>query len=206
MGPRVVDKDERRKEILAAATRVFADRGYAATKVEDVALEAGVAKGTIYLYFGSRDEMLRAAFEAFEDGLLAEVRAIAGAREPALVRLRSLVHAVLASVEAQPELSRVVLDFWAAAVFEGTDKGIDFGQVYAAYRGLVGGLLEEAKREGTVRRDLPENAAAVVVGTVEGVVLQWIIDPEALPLRRMTGPTVDLLFGGLADAGAGLTR
>ncbi len=201
MSPRVVDKDERRKDILAAAVRVFAGRGYAATKVEDVALEAGVAKGTIYLYFDSRDEILRAAFEEFEEGLLAEVRAIAGAREPALERLRSLVRAVLANVEARPELSRVVLDFWAAAVFEGAGKGIDFGRVYATYRGLVGGLLEEAKREGTARRDLPEDAPAVVVGTVEGMVLQWIVDPEALPLRRMAKPALDLLFGGLAGGG-----
>lgn len=197
MGSKVVDKSDRRSVILAAATRVIARKGYAATRVEDVAFEAGVAKGTVYLYFGSRAEILLAAFEAFEKGMLAAVLAVVESDEPALVRLRSMVRVVLAKMEAEPELSRVVLDFWAAGVFEGADKGIDFGRIYAGYRELVGGLLEEARREGAVRRDPPENAPAVVIGTIEGVVLQWIIDPEALPLGRMAEPVLDMLLGGL---------
>ena len=203
MSPRIVDKDERRKEILGAATRAFARKGYAATKIEDVAREAGVAKGTIYIYFGSRDEILLAAFEKFEEELLAVVRAVVGTGEPALGRLRSVVSVVLGSMEAEPELSRVVLDFLAAGAFGDGKGGIDFGRIYAEYRELVARLLEEAEEEGSVRAGLPEQTPAVIVGTIEGVLLQWIVDPEAVTLGRMADPVLDVLFEGLAAREAG---
>ena len=198
MSPRIVDKGEKRGEILSAATRAFSRKGYAATKVEDIAREAGVAKGTVYIYFSSRDEILLAAFEAFEEELLASVEVVMETGEPPLQRLRSVVCAVLSGVETEPELSRVVLDFWAAGAFEGGESRIDFGRIYAGYRRLVGELLEEAKREGTARRDLPENAPAVVVGAVEGVLLQWIVDAGAVPVRKMAESTLDVLLAGLA--------
>lgn len=198
MSPRVVDKDERRREILGAATRAFARKGYAATRVEDVAREAGVAKGTVYIYFASRDEILLAAFEAFAGEMLESAREVLEADEPALARLRSMVRALIGGMEAEPDLSRVVLDFWAAGSVGDGSTGIDFGRVYAGYRDLVAGLLEEARREGTLRRDLPEDAPAVIVGAVEGVLLQWIVDPGAVPLGRMVEPVLDVLVGGLA--------
>ena len=197
MNPRIVDKDEKRAEILTAATRIFARRGYAATRIEDVALEAGVAKGTIYIYFGSRGEILLAAFESFEQQLMAGVRSALETNEPALQRLRAVVRTVLESMEAEPELARIVLDFWAAGAFEGEAR-IDFGRVYAEYRHIMANLLEEAKREGSVRRDLPEDTPVVIVGTLEGILLQWIVDLEAVPLGRMTEPVLDVVLGGLA--------
>ena len=207
MSPKVVDKDERQRAILAAATSVFARKGYAASRIEDVAQEAGVAKGTIYLYFDSRDAILLAAFEAFETDLFAGMREVLETDAPALVRLRAIVRAALESVEAAPELARVVLDFWAAGVFESDarDDGrsrIDVGKVYAKYRYLVGSLLEEGKREGTVRRDLAEETSAVIVGALEGVALQWILDPGAVSLERMAVAVLDTLINGLRERSA----
>lgn len=63
MAPRRVDKAARREEILAAAVRVFARKGFAASRIDDVAAEAGIGKGSVYLYFDSREALLDAAFE-----------------------------------------------------------------------------------------------------------------------------------------------
>ncbi|MEI5035059.1 helix-turn-helix domain-containing protein [Streptomyces sp. S1A(2023)] len=62
---RRVDPAARRDLILKAAVRVFARQGFAATRVDDVAAEAGVAKGSVYLHFDSRDALLTAAFEEY---------------------------------------------------------------------------------------------------------------------------------------------
>jgi TetR/AcrR family fatty acid metabolism transcriptional regulator len=205
--PRIVDKDERRAHILEAATHVFARQGYQAARIEDVAREAGIAKGTVYLYFGSRDEILVAAFEAFAEEMMAGVRAVLESEAPALSRLRSVVRVVLSSMEAEPELSRVVLDFWSAGTFgamgSGEKPSIDFGTVYAQYRGLFDTLLEEAKREGSVRGDLPNDAPAVIVGAIEGVMLQWIVDSEAPSPLKMVEPMLEVLLDGLSKGGAG---
>lgn len=205
MTPKIVDKDQRRTEILEAATRVFARKGYHATKIEDVSREAGIAKGTVYLYFASRDEILVAAFGLFSEKPLAGVRAVLQADESALSRLRAVVRVVLSGMEAEPELSRVVLDFWSAGTFGAggseEDSRIDFGEVYAEYRGLFANLLEEAKREGSVRGDLSDDAPAVIVGAIEGVLLQWIVDPEAISPVKMAEPMLDVLLGGLSERG-----
>src|SRR6516162_736317 len=58
--PRTRRKDARPGEIIAAALASFAERGYAATKLEDVAVAAGISKGTIYLYFPTKEDLFRA--------------------------------------------------------------------------------------------------------------------------------------------------
>jgi TetR/AcrR family transcriptional regulator, fatty acid metabolism regulator protein len=207
VSPRIVDKDERRGEILGAATRAFARKGYHATRVADIAREAGVAQGTVYLYFGSREEILVSAFEVFADGMMAGVRAAVEADDPALDRLRSVVRAVLSSMEADPDLSRVMLDFWSAGTFGARDPEegprIDLGKVYAEYRGLFAGLLEQARREGDVRDDLPEGAPAVIVGAIEGVMLQWIVAPGAPSPLEIAEPMLDVLLNGLRERRTG---
>ena len=203
MTPRIVDKGERRSEILGAATRVFARKGYHATRVADIAREAGVAQGTVYLYFGSRDQILIAAFGAFAEGMSAGVGEASGADGPALDRLRSVVRAVLSSMETEPELSKVMVDFWSAGAFgaKGLGEGpaIDLGGVYAEYRGIFGRLLGEAREEGSVRGDLPGDAPAVIVGAIEGVLLQWLVDPGARSPVEMSEPILDVLLGGLGE-------
>jgi AcrR family transcriptional regulator len=203
MTPKRVDKDERRREILGAATRAFARKGYSATRIEDIAAEAGVAQGTVYLYFGGREEILVAAFEAFAERMITGVRAVLEADSSALDRLRSVVRVVLSSLESEPELSRVVLDFWSAGAFGagGSEEkpGIDFGKVYAEYRGIFSELLEEARREGSVRTDLPEDTPAVIVGAIEGVALQWILDSEDVRPVAMADSLLDVLLNGLSE-------
>ena len=63
MSPKLVDKEEKKKAVLAAARTVFAKKGLASAKIEDVALEAGIGKGTVYEYFKSKDDIFFALFE-----------------------------------------------------------------------------------------------------------------------------------------------
>ncbi|WP_165960419.1 TetR/AcrR family transcriptional regulator [Actinocrispum wychmicini] len=197
-----MSKDEKRAEILDAAIRVFARTGFHATKIEDVAREARVAKGTIYLYFDRREDILDAAFVRFADGVLTQMRAIAKAREPALSRLRSIVEAMLAGAQSGPDLARLVFDFWAARRIGGSGERpgtpVDFAGIYVEYRQLIGSLLEQAKDEGAVRADVPEDTPAVIVGLVEGLLLQCLVDPGALTPSRMAEPALAVILDGLA--------
>jgi TetR/AcrR family transcriptional regulator, fatty acid metabolism regulator protein len=93
--------------------------------------------------------------------------------------------------------------FWSAGAFRagGAEEslGINIAEVYAQYRGIFGELLVEAKREGSVRSNLPEDAPAVIVGAIEGVALQWIVDPEAVRPVEMAEPMLDVFLGGLSE-------
>ena len=203
MSAKTMGKDRRRAHILEAAIAVFARKGFAASRIDDVAAEAGVAKGTVYLYFDSRDAILHAAFNAFEEDLLAGIRPVLETNKPALDRLRQLVHAVVNRFEAEADLTRVLLDFWVAATSATpAGVGIDLARVYSEYRTIVGELLREAQAEGTVRSELSEHAAAVVIAMIEGVMVQWLVDPNAVPPGPVAEQIVDVLVQGVATGSA----
>ncbi|MHA6631915.1 TetR/AcrR family transcriptional regulator [Pseudonocardia sichuanensis] len=196
MSPRRVDRAARREEILAAAVRVFASKGFAATRIEDVAAAAGVGKGSVYLYFDSRDALLDAAMEALA-GASREVlaRARSGA-EPPLERLSELVRGVLAAATADPHLARVLLDLWSLGRRGDVNVPLDMAALYAEYREAIGALLAEAAGRGEVRDDVSPAHAAVVVGAVEGFLLQWVVDP-GLPVAGMDAAVVAVCLDGL---------
>ncbi|MBM7789872.1 TetR/AcrR family transcriptional regulator [Tenggerimyces flavus] len=196
MAPRRVDAEARRTEILAAAVRTFARKGYAATRIEDVAAEAGIGKGSVYLYFDSRESLLHSAFQAMttaSQGVLDAARE--GAGTP-LERLAGLIRDVLGMIASDPDLSVVLLDFWAAGRLGDAPQPIDMAQLYVDYRAVIVALLREAATEGTVREDVGEQEAMVLVGAIEGCMLQWVMDPR-ISLPGLAEPIVAVCIDGL---------
>lgn len=186
--PKRVDRDARREVVLDAAVRVFARKGFAASRVEDVAAEAGIAKGSVYLSFASRDALLAAAFDSFAARSFEVVR---GSGEgTALERLERLIRDTVALLAEHPDHARVLLDVWAAK------PPLDLSAVYGEYRSAIADLLTEAAAEGTLRAGIGPEHAAVVVGAIEGCLVQTLVDP-AVSLREMADPLVDLCVTGM---------
>ena len=182
--------------------RVFARQGFAATRIEDVAAEAGIAKGSVYLSFDSREALLTAAFErlAARSGTVLERARSEG--EPALDRLAGLVRSAAAMLADEPDLTRVMGDLWAAGRHTDARTPLDMASVYREYRSAVAELLRRAAEEGDPRPGAGEPEATVVVGAVEGCLVQWLMDP-AVPLADLADPLVDVCLSGLrADAAA----
>ncbi|WP_327332304.1 TetR/AcrR family transcriptional regulator [Streptomyces anulatus] len=197
---RRVDPAARRDLILKAAVRVFARQGFAATRVDDVAGEAGVAKGSVYLHFDSRDALLTAAFEEYRAHSRAVIQQARTGPGNGLERLARLVRSVLDMVVAEPELARILIDLWAAGR-QGVDSGVDIAAVYREYRAVIAELLADAEAEGVCRAGVGAGHAAVVVGAIEGCLVQWIVDP-ALPVAELTAPLLDVCVAGLRRGGA----
>ncbi len=102
----------REAEILAAAARMFRERGYHGTSVRDIAESVGLLKGSLYHYIRSKDELLARLFEGALEETLHELEAIAARREPAPVRLRAMVKAYVASVTANLDAVTLYLREW----------------------------------------------------------------------------------------------
>lgn len=235
MTPKRIDRVARREKVLDAAVRVFARKGFAASRIEDVAAEAGIGKGSVYLEFGSREELLTAAFEAYAEKSAAILRQAVLGGAPALDRLTALIAAVVDLLAAEPDRARILLDVWAAAGRTGpatagsatdgssaagspvdgspadgspadgsattssTDgSAVGMAAVYRDYRAAVTALLREGVAEGTVRADADERHATVLVGAVEGCLLQWLVDPR-VPVGRLAGPIAELCVEGLRN-------
>lgn len=157
-------KAERPAEILDAAFDAFAERGYAATRLEDVASRAGVTKGTIYLYFSTKEKLFEEMVRSHSAGLLADADAVLARTERSSAdRMRGFLHFLYGRCVADRR-GREILRFLVA-------DGKSFPHLVAEhYRdfvlplmGLVSGLLDQGVAAGEFRADLPRESVRVVV-------------------------------------------
>jgi len=192
---------DRRDQIQEAAMRVFARKGYRNTVVEDVAQEAGVSKGTIYTYFDRKEELLGAVFHDLVAEFEGRERAILESDRPPLEKIRAMLHEFVDVVGSQEGFANVMLDIWGASMRDADRFGIDFSALYARSRALLRELLEEAQVRGDVPQDLSPVAPTILIGAVEGVLLQWLLDPENVDFPGSADDIVDLLYRGISAPG-----
>lgn len=109
-------KEDRPAEITAAALKIFAERGFAAARLEDVAELAGVSKATIYLYFDSKADLFKAVLEAQALPRIGQIEAMIGNFDgPSADLIRGLLHFARDNLVATPELRKIVKTVMAEA-------------------------------------------------------------------------------------------
>jgi TetR/AcrR family fatty acid metabolism transcriptional regulator len=190
-------KRERRSAILEAAIAAYAKRGYHQTRVEDIAAEADVSKGTIYLYFESRESILVAAFNQFMQQFGVGVAEILNSRSAPLEKIRQVFDETFRAAAENETLSRVMMDFWAASVHNPDMPHIDLSKAYAEYRAVIADLLKQAVKQGDIRKDHPSMTANIILASLDGIILHWMMDPKLVPLNNISSQLFDLLVGGL---------
>jgi TetR/AcrR family transcriptional regulator, fatty acid metabolism regulator protein len=165
---------DKRRLILDAAVRVFARQGFHATRVSDIADEAGVAYGLVYHYFKSKDEVLNELFAERWSLLLAAIeeadRTGSGPRE----KLAAVAGFIFDSYRHDPELMKVI-------IVEVTRAANSFGQTHLeeirrAYEGIAK-IVAEGQESGAFRGDVePMFASMAFYGAVEQLLSAWIFE------------------------------
>jgi len=195
-------KEERPSEILAAALEEFVEHGYAATKLEDVARRAGITKGTLYLYFESKDALFRAVVRQTIVPLLASAEQLVDDHEggPELLlrrlvlqwwetlsatRLAGITKLVISEAANFPELAQ----FWFDEVVQRGRK--IFADVL--WRGIKGGVFREVDVEHAVRMIL----APVLMAAI------WkhsflACEKEGFPVERYLETSIEIYLRGIA--------
>ncbi|MBN8612541.1 MAG: TetR/AcrR family transcriptional regulator [Deltaproteobacteria bacterium] len=188
-------REQRRRELLDVALHVFAQRGYHHARIADIIDAAGVARGTFYLYFESKN----AIFHALLDDLLGRVRAsVVGVSmgtnaPPVNVQIRESVERVLAAFVASPDLTRVVLREAVGLDAEVDKKLADF---YARLHRWLADALENGARLGLLRVANGELAAWAVLGTIKQMV-QLLVD--GTEDERAQRPTITAAAEAILD-------
>jgi TetR/AcrR family transcriptional regulator, fatty acid metabolism regulator protein len=176
--PAVADK---REAILRAATKVFARNGYFNSKVADVARGAGVADGTVYLYFKSKEEILRSIFDRGVGEAIAEARARLAALSDPRDKLR--------------EIARLHLELRGSTKFMEEFSAAGF----AEYLGLIRETFEEGQRAGVFRRELrAKTVAKILFGALDEMATNWILSPRRYRLAPAADEVLDIILGGVS--------
>ncbi len=190
--------------ILRSATRVFARHGFFNAQVADVAREAGVAAGTVYLYFRSKDDLLARIFERWMEEAISEGRAALERLTDPVARLREI---------ARRHLDRLGRDRDTAVVFQvelrqSTKHMERFSTAQLRqYLGVIRGVIAEGQASGSFRADVnPTLAAKVFFGALDEMATNWMLSRRRYPLTTEADAIVDLLVGGLGKPLAPVKR
>ena len=189
-----LDRGDKRDAILRAAIDTFAARGFFNAQVADVARAAGVAAGTVYLYFKSKDDLLVSIFErSMREGLNNGRAAVAGLDDPR-ERLRRL---------ARGHLARLGADRNLAIVFQvELRQSTKFMERFSAtllrdYLGLIREAIADGQREGLFRGDVKATAMAkMLFGALDEMATNWILSRRRYSLEADADAVVDLFING----------
>jgi TetR/AcrR family transcriptional regulator, fatty acid metabolism regulator protein len=188
---------DRRGQLLEAAVRVFAAKGFRASRVADIAVEAGVAHGLLYHYFSSKDEVLETIFRETWSALVADTRRVAAARVPLREQLRRFAKIYLGSWLQAPELVRVLV----REVARTPEVGDRVGEIRELFQ-VLQRMIEAARERGEVRADVNAQVAAwAIYGALEEILTGWVhgqLPGEEADVERAVGTVVDVAHLGLA--------
>ena len=192
MRPSVTDK---REAILRAATVVFAHNGYFNAKVADIAREAGVADGTVYLYFKSKEEILHSIFDRSVDKAIIDAKKILAGIDDPREKLRQI---------ALLHLERLGADRDLAVVFQVELRGsTKFMEEFSAaglaeYLELIRSTFEEGQRAGLFRSDLNAKVVSkILFGALDEMATNWILSKRRYKLAPMADQVLDIFLNGV---------
>jgi TetR/AcrR family fatty acid metabolism transcriptional regulator len=195
---------DKRRVILDAAIRVFAQRGFHHCRVSDVADEAGVAYGLVYHYFGSKEEILNQVFTGRWQVMLDAIADIDRRELPAREKLHHVASFIIDSYRNEPDLMKVIIvEVTRAANSFGRDH---LEKIREAY-GMIAAIVESARADGSFKEDISADFAAMCFyGAIEQLLSGWIFgylpttDEE---FERAKGLVVETICGGLERTDAG---
>lgn len=202
--PKKVDKDAKKDKIIKAAMKVFAKKGIYKTKIEMVAQKAGIAKGTIYEYFKSKDELAQMVFNYLLVQMNMQVKQNMAAAVSPAGKLKAGILAYL-DVEALglSDISEILPDLWAYGIRlrnSKVDIPFDLRWIYLQYRDLFGRALKEGIDKGDFRQINTKSVSASIVAAADGFYLQWMSDRKNFNLKNAAADYINTLLTGISNS------
>ncbi len=189
---------DKREAILRSAITVFARNGYFSSKVADIAKEAGIADGTVYLYFKSKDEILHSIFDRAMEEFIGEAKKEIEPIENPLEKLRKI---------AQIHLEKLSADRDLAIVFQvelrGSTKFMEeFSAAgFAEYLEIIRLTFAEGQVKGLIRHGLNSTVCAkIFYGALDEMVTNWILSKNSYPLAPIADTVAEVFFNGITTA------
>ena len=172
MATRAASQEERRRQILDAAVRTFAQKGYHACRVSDIAEQAGVAYGLVYHYFESKEAVLEAIFRDTWGMMLEAIHAVEETETSPREQLRKTAAIVLRTWRDNPDLVRVLV---REITRSGEQMQREVGEIALAFEALQR-IVKRGQEQKVFRTDVsPKLAAWILYGALEEILTGWVM-------------------------------
>ena len=190
---------EKRRKVLSAAVSLFLQKGYAATTMDEIAAKAGIAKGTVYLYFRDKADLYASLLEERIGALLGELEKIAALPAAPANRLEAMVRCNLQFIAKRYSGAEFMADLSV-----GHDPDMlktvrtRFTPRFAAILQLFAGVIREGTEQRVFRAVDPFATAARIFGLINVNLMRRAIDRRPIAPARETASLVDLILHGVA--------
>ncbi|BBB33365.1 TetR/AcrR family transcriptional regulator, fatty acid metabolism regulator protein [Thermotomaculum hydrothermale] len=188
-------KEEKKRKIIDAAIKIFARNGYFNSRVSEIAKEAGVADGTIYIYFSSKEELLSAIFDEALQVFVEESKKLLEDIHDPIEKLKKIVFLHLKHLGANRDLAMVFqIEFRHNIVFmERLSK-----TRLADYFKIIEGVILEGQEKGLFKELNPRFCAKILFGIIDEMVTSWLIANKNYKLEKDADILVNTFVYGIA--------
>ena len=167
---------DKKELIINAAVKVFADKGFYNAKVSDVARGAGVADGTIYLYFKNKDDLLISLFETKMAEIIERFYAILKSSLTAIEKIRQFIHLYFRMIAENPDLAEV----FQVELRQSSKFLKDYhNQKFIDFLNLIGDIIHGGQVDGLFRSDINIHTMKLIIfGAMDELARQWILTKD----------------------------
>jgi TetR/AcrR family fatty acid metabolism transcriptional regulator len=186
-------KNNKKDLIINAAIKVFADKGFYTANVADVAKEAGVADGTIYLYFKNKDDLLISLFETKMEEILQRFASLLDSNRNAEEKLRQFIHLYFQMIEEDQNLAEV----FQVELRQSSKFLKDYhNQNFIDFLNLIGDIIHQGQKNGQFKTDISIHTMKLIIfGALDELARQWILtDDHHDDLKKTAAETSNILI------------
>lgn len=196
--PKTDASQERKSQIITAATAVFAKKGFYEARMDDIVQESGLSKGTLYWYFDSKDDIIFAILDSFFSKEMEGMEKITAADKPASEKLMILVQQLTADMQAMTIYQSIALEFYALANRR-EEIRLSLLDYFNYFQDGITHLIQQGIDSGEFRPVDPAIVAGILIAQLEGTALLWAFNPKGVNLETYTTTAVSLLLTGLSS-------
>lgn len=196
MSPRPDVSDERKNQILNAAELVFTKKGLDSARMDDIAEETGLSKGTLYLYFKSKDALIIAILERFFQGIFQLLNDRKKKPQSAIDAINQFTEEAIRDYKRMLRLMPVAYEFLALA-FRNKTVQKALSQYFKHFMDVLVPIIQQGIDSGEFRNVDPKETAIALGAIYEGTVLLWVYDKNLVDIDHHIHSSVRILFDGI---------
>jgi TetR/AcrR family fatty acid metabolism transcriptional regulator len=192
---RDIKKEEKKQRIMDAAVKILARQGYNDATVSQIAKEAKVADGTLYLYFENKDDLLVRIFHEITDRFIKEGLEIIDQVESPIEKLKAIAGLHLKNLGSNEDLACV----FQIELRHNAKHMKRFSETkLREYFRIIENVIRDAQAAGQIRKDLnPWLTTKILFGALDEMATNWVLRKRNYDLVRMAKPTLDVLLNGM---------